>query len=60
MIIIENVVISDEIISGNREESPMRNLIPHFIQDQYQQAHDEGSFEALTMFVEVSDFTPMT
>ncbi len=38
----------------------MRNLIPHFIQEEYQQEHYEGNFEALTMFVDVSGFTPMT
>ncbi len=38
----------------------MRNLIPHFIQEEYQQENYEGNFEALTMFVDVSGFTPMT
>ncbi len=38
----------------------MRNLIPHFIQEQYQQQNYEGRFDALTMFVDVSGFTQMT
>ncbi|GAK56713.1 guanylate cyclase [Candidatus Vecturithrix granuli] len=38
----------------------MRNLIPHFIQEQYQKQSYEGHFDALTMFVDVSGFTPMT
>jgi len=38
----------------------MRNLIPHFIQEEYQKENYEGNFEALTMFVDVSGFTPMT
>jgi predicted ATPase/class 3 adenylate cyclase len=38
----------------------MRNLIPHFIQEEYTKENFEGNFEALTMFVDVSGFTPMT
>ena len=38
----------------------MRNLIPHFIQEQYKNQKYEGHFDALTMFVDVSGFTPMT
>jgi len=38
----------------------MRNLIPHFIQEQYQQQQFEGEFDALTMFVDVSGFTATT
>lgn len=38
----------------------MRNLIPHCIQEHYQQDAYAGEFEALTMFVDVSGFTPMT
>ena len=38
----------------------MRNLIPHFIQEEYKKGNFEGNFEALTMFVDVSGFTPMT
>ena len=42
------------------EQEAVRNLIPHFIHSQYQQKHVEGTFDALTMFVDVSGFTPMT
>ena len=38
----------------------MRNLIPHFIQEEFLQGTSDGEFEALTMFVDVSGFTPMT
>ena len=38
----------------------MRNLIPHCIQEYYQQGRYAGEFEALTLFVDVSGFTPMT
>jgi len=38
----------------------MRNLIPHFVQEEYKKKNYEGTFEALTMFVDVSGFTPMT
>jgi tetratricopeptide (TPR) repeat protein/class 3 adenylate cyclase len=38
----------------------MRNLIPHFIQEEYKKERFEGNFEALTMFVDVSGFTPIT
>lgn len=38
----------------------MRSLIPHFIQEHYQQEQFKGQFDALTMFVDVSGFTPMT
>lgn len=38
----------------------MKNLIPHFIQEQFQQGNREGQFDALTMFVDVSGFTAMT
>ncbi len=33
----------------------MRNLIPHFIQEQYQQENYGGTFEALTIFVDVKE-----
>ncbi len=38
----------------------MRNLIPHFIAEQYKQANYSGSFEAVTMFVDISGFTQTT
>ncbi|MCP4400736.1 MAG: AAA family ATPase, partial [bacterium] len=38
----------------------MRNLIPHYIQEEYQKGHFEGEFEGLTMLVDVSGFTLMT
>ncbi len=38
----------------------MRNLIPHVIQEHYLKEEFEGNVEALTIFVDVSGFTPMT
>ncbi len=38
----------------------MKNLLPHFIQEQYLKQEYEGRFDALTMFVDVSGFTPLT
>lgn len=37
----------------------MHNLLPHFIQEQFQRQQYEGSLDALTMFVDVSGFTPI-
>ncbi len=37
----------------------MKNLIPHFIQNQYKKEKFAGNFEALTMFVDISGFTPL-
>lgn len=38
----------------------MKNLLPHFIQDQFQQGNFEGDFQAFSMFVDISGFTQMT
>lgn len=45
---------------NENEKRQIRNLIPRFIHDQYQQGNVEGNFEALTMFVDVARFTDMT
>ncbi|GAK59152.1 guanylate cyclase [Candidatus Vecturithrix granuli] len=46
--------------TSRQKSKPVRNLIPYFIQQQYQQGNFEGNFQALTIFVDVSGFTPMT
>lgn len=38
----------------------MKNLFPHFIQEKYLEGEENGSFEAFTMFVDLSGFTRMT
>ncbi|MEM6963344.1 MAG: tetratricopeptide repeat protein [Bacteroidota bacterium] len=38
----------------------MKNLIPDFIQRQYQKGLRHGNFEAFTMFVDLSGFTSLT
>lgn len=38
----------------------MRNLIPHFIQQQYKSGTDYGNFEAFIMFIDLSGFTSLT
>lgn len=38
----------------------MKNLIPHFIQEQWLANHRSGAFEAYTMFVDMSGFTHLT
>ena len=38
----------------------MNNLIPHFIADKYSNGILSGSFYAVTMFMDISGFTPMT
>jgi len=38
----------------------MRNLIPSFIAKKYSQNQYSGSFSAITMFLDISGFTPMT
>lgn len=38
----------------------MRNLIPHFIHQQFERQIDAGRFRAAAMFVDVSGFTHMT
>ncbi len=38
----------------------MRNLIPHFIQDQYRLNRVNGCFQAFTMFIDLKGFTPLT
>ena len=38
-------------LSPDQKEHHPRNLIPHFIQEEYQKENYEGKFEALTLFV---------
>lgn len=38
----------------------MKNLIPHFIQEQYQRGVYQGRLQAYTMFIDLSGFTPLT
>ncbi len=38
----------------------MRNLIPHFVSRQFKQGMHSGSFQAATLFVDISGFTPLT
>lgn len=38
----------------------MKNLIPHFIQEQYQSGVFQGRIQAYTMFIDLSGFTPLT
>ena len=38
----------------------MKNLIPYFIQHQFEQQKSHGFFTAYTMFIDLSGFTPMT
>ena len=38
----------------------MKNLIPYFIQEKYQEGQLHGSCQAYTMFVDLSGFTPLT
>ena len=38
----------------------MKNLIPHFIQEQYLDGNTHGRIEAYTLFVDLSGFTPLT
>lgn len=38
----------------------MRNLIPHFIQDQFRLNKAHGTFRAFTMFIDLRGFTPLT
>ncbi|MEM7130027.1 MAG: tetratricopeptide repeat protein [Chloroflexota bacterium] len=38
----------------------IKNLVPHFILDQYEQGVDRGIFQAATLFVDLSGFTPLT
>lgn len=38
----------------------MRNLIPHFIQEQFLQGNRSGQFFAYTMYIDLSGFTPLT
>ena len=38
----------------------MKNLIPYFIQHQFEQQKNHGFFTAYTMFIDLSGFTPMT
>jgi predicted ATPase/class 3 adenylate cyclase len=38
----------------------VRNLIPHFIQDQFRLNKVNGNFRAFTMFIDLKGFTPMT
>ncbi|MDX1942467.1 MAG: tetratricopeptide repeat protein [Saprospiraceae bacterium] len=38
----------------------MKNLIPHFIQEQHGQGKLRGQLQAYTMFIDLSGFTPLT
>ena len=38
----------------------MRNLIPHFIHEQYERGITSGTFQAASIFVDISGFTPLT
>ena len=38
----------------------MKNLIPYFIQEQFQAAQSHGELAAYTMFIDLSGFTPLT
>jgi tetratricopeptide (TPR) repeat protein len=38
----------------------MKNLIPHFIAEKYAQKEFAGQFQAVSMFLDISGFTPMT
>lgn len=46
--------------SAENTHTHVRNLIPHFIQKAYIERTFEGHFDAVTIFVDVSGFTPMT
>jgi predicted ATPase/class 3 adenylate cyclase len=38
----------------------VKNLVPHFIHDQFREGRSKGAFEAYTMFIDLSGFTPLT
>jgi predicted ATPase/class 3 adenylate cyclase len=38
----------------------VKNLLPHFIQEQYRQGRSQGQLQAYTMFIDMSGFTPLT
>jgi len=38
----------------------VKNLLPHFIQEQYLDGNTQGQVEAYTLFVDLSGFTPLT
>lgn len=38
----------------------MRNLIPHFIQQQFKAGKEHGNFDAFTLFIDLSGFTSLT
>jgi len=38
----------------------VKNLIPHFIQEQYREDKQTGQLQAFTMFIDLSGFTPLT
>lgn len=38
----------------------MKNLIPHFVQEQFKKGKPHGWVQAYTMFVDMSGFTPLT
>ncbi len=38
----------------------MRNLIPHFIQQQFKAGNEQGNFDAFTLFIDLSGFTSLT
>ncbi len=39
---------------------PVKQLIPHFIQEQFLGAHTSGHLNAYTIFIDLSGFTPLT
>jgi hypothetical protein len=38
----------------------LRNLIPHFIQQQFEAGNEHGNFDAFTLFIDLSGFTSLT
>jgi len=38
----------------------LRNLIPHFIQQQFKAGNEHGNFDAFTLFIDLSGFTSLT
>jgi len=39
---------------------PVKQLIPHFIQEEFLKNHTSGHFNAYTIFIDLSGFTPLT
>ena len=42
------------------ESRPVKNLIPHFIHKRFKARRTHGRFQAVTLFVDISGFTPLT